>query len=44
MLQGSFINFTGIVSAGIVNLMCARYKTLSDGIFAFDDLKDPKGT
>jgi len=27
-LTGNFINFAGIVSAGIVNLLCARNETL----------------
>jgi hypothetical protein len=39
--MGNFINFTGIVAAGIVNLLCARQEALRTGIYAFADINDP---
>ena len=40
-LMGNFINFTGIVSAGILNLVLARNETFRTGIYAFEDIEDP---
>jgi len=40
-LMGHFINFAGIVTAGIVNLLCARQETLRTGIYAFGDINNP---
>jgi len=39
-LTGNYINFAGILSAGIVNLLCARNETLRTGIYAFSNIND----
>jgi len=39
--MGNFINFTGIVSAGILNLLLARNETFTKGIYAYENIDDP---
>jgi len=39
-LMGNIINLFGILAASSLNIICARYKTMSNGIYPYEDIDD----